>query len=522
MTTAEAPYQREVVQVGGQPRKRGLFGGRNTFEVAGLAACAFVAVVVSLSVGSLDAILVALVVLFVAWLLFTPFRVFRGSSPAARIAAEMQWRRRVRRGLTTFVPGQPAVRPASRAGKAKATSTKRDVPDAVGTIYPTRLRVATGEEVLVLRHENPGQLTFSTVVLEVTPATHGLVSAMTEDTAYVNWGTFKAGLADDTSYVRSIQQIARVQPVSLSAHEAWLAERVPANTPQILIDSYRDLLNEMNFRSESHRTALVLRIPHTTRWDLFVREHYPNDGSNAHALAVVAEAQRVMLQAEASGLGRCRMMSEQEVAKAIRSCLDAHFSWDDPRPAQLQDCWASWETSRRHLTVHGAAGDWYLRTATLRGADLPSRPVAITWLRPLLSGVYPAVIRTIAVTEEITPAGAARAAATSAAAEDQAAIQLQKTVNDGSAAVQASASAQLLADLSPGSGHHRDGWALHVTVAAESLQQLRIACQRLDSVATNGLGAKWTWADASQDTAVVATLPLGRGLRTRARKIAGQ
>jgi len=524
MTTTEPAYQREVVQLGGHSRRRGLLAGRNLFEVAAGAGCVLIALVVALATGTIDGLFVALIILLIGWLMFTPFRALRGASPAARIAHELRWRRRVRRGLTTFVPGQPAFRPGTATGKkAKATSTQRDVPDAVGTVYPSTTRLlASGEEVLVLRHENPGQLTFSTVVVEVTPATHGLVSAMTEDTAYVNWGRFKAGLADDTSYVRGLQQIARVQPVSLSAHEAWLARRVPENTPQILIDSYRDLLNEMNFRSESHRTALVLRIPHTTRWDLFVHEQYPNEGSHGHALAAVAEAQRVMAQAEASGLGRCRLMSEQEVAKAIRSCLDAHYSWDDPRPASLQDCWASWETSRRHLTVHGAANDWYLRTATLRGADLPNHQIAITWLRPLLAGVWPAVIRTIAVTEEITPAGAARSAAAAAATDDAAALQRQRTVNDGSAMVQASASVQLLTDLRPGSGHHRDGWALHVTVAAESPQQLRTACQRLDSVASNMLGAKWSWADGTHDTAIVATLPLARGLRTRARKIASQ
>ncbi len=524
MTTTEPAYQREAVQLGGHSRRRGLLAGRTMFEIAGCVAGVFAAFIAAVGTGGLSGLLTAVVVLLVSWLMFTPSRLLRGSSPAARIAHEMRWRRRVRRGLTSFVPGQPAVRPRTAPGKpAKPTSAQRDVPDAVGTFYASTTRVvSSGDEVLVLRHENPGQLTFSTVVLEVTPATHGLVSAMTEDMAYVNWGRFKAGLADDTSYVRGLQQIARVQPVSLSAHEAWLAQRVPADTPEILIESYRGLLNEMNFRSESHRTALVLRIPHTTRWDLFVREQFPDEGSNGHALAAVAEAQRVLQQAEASGLGRCRLMGEQDVAKAIRSCLDAHYSWDDPRPALLQNCWAAWETSRRHLTVHGYKNDWYLRTATLRGADLPNHSVAITWLRPLLAGVWPAVIRTISIAEEITPAGSARAAARAAATDDASAARTQQAVNDGSALVQASASQQLLADLRPGSGHHRDGWALHVTVAAESPQQLRTACQQLDSVASNMLGAKWTWADGTQDTAIVATLPLGRGLRTRVRKIVGQ
>jgi hypothetical protein len=135
-------------------------------------------------------------------------------------------------------------------------------------------------------------------------------------------------------------------------------------------------------------------------------------------------------------------------------------------------------------------------------------------MAPLLTGISPAIIRTISVRMDFIPAVKARAKAradtTSDGGKDLEERQLGK-VSDGSSEMMLQASRQRMQDLRWGTTHHGVDWSLGITVTAESEKALHHACRVITTAANNCTMTRLVWQDTFHDAAQIASYPLGRG-----------
>lgn len=512
-----------TVRLGGVTR-RGLTGGRGrTVMTAMMLACGVIVVWVLL-VQTIASLVIGAVGLATVVALFTPLDLagFGGSTLAGRGVRRWRWQHRVRTGLALFEPGQPA---RNARKPAKTTTGPRIVPDVLGDVRVVDVTVTTAStegQVCVLLHRPKSGPRYVTVALEVDTAGGGVQAQQDSDDEYARWGRVKAALAREGSLVRGLQQVERVQPPSAVAHARWLNEVVPAGASRDIAGSYKDLLGRLSWSAETHRTLLVLRMPQSLAWDLRCREEFGAETDDTSAQLAVMEASRAAsLMVSEGGVRRARPLSQAQLAAAMRACLTDAWSWTDYRdeqgqPLTLSTCWPRMDArDRRHVHV---GDDRWIRTATVEGRRLPGEPVPVSVLRRLVTGIYPAVVRTMSVTEELVPAGRARSLARAELTQDIATATSGGAVQDGSQTDQLNASQVRLADLRPGSGHGGIRWAMHITVSGTSEKDLNRACDRLAGVCSD-IGLPIRWLDEEHDLALTAVLPLGRGLTFTTRKV---
>lgn len=492
------------------------FGGRETGSVIGLGATLVAAMAVALLWQSLWGVVTAAVLGGIGFALFTPFDLLGGATVMGVLARDVRFRRRRHTGLSVFEPGEPA-----RPRRGKTRGGPRMVPDWLGAVRVVDVDVqAAGGvgQVCVLIHRPVSGTAYATVALEVENGGGGVQSSADTDAEYARFGRAKARLARQESLVRVIQQIERVQPATAARHEGWLDQVVPRTVERVLRDSYKNLLQRLTWNAETHRTLLVLRMPFTPAWQARILDQYgaSNDFTNAQ-LAVHEASAAAAVMVSTGGYRHCQPLSQPELAASIRACLSDAYGWDDTtlaghedRQIDLLSCWPAYTTEQTSVQV---AGSRWLRTAEVVGSRLSADPVPVTMLRDLVVGIYPAMVRTISITEELIPAGQARQRAKSDTTSRIASARAAGEVNDGSAADQLTGAQITLRDLKPSSGHGGDSWTAHITVSGHSEAELNRACARLHGVCAD-IGLPVRWMDKEQDLALATTLPIGRGLKT--------
>lgn len=492
------------------------FGGRDTGHVIGLGMFLLAAMAIALLWQSLWGVVTAAALAGIGLLLFTPFDLLGGATLMGILLRDMRFRRRRHTGLAVFEPGEPA-RP--RWGKAKGRA--RIVPDWLGVVRVVDVDVAAAGgagEVCVLIHRPADGTAYATVALEVENGGGGVQSPADTDAEYARFGRAKARLARQESLVRVIQQIERVQPATAARHESWLSNVVPHTVDRVLVDSYANLLQRLTWNAETHRTVMVLRMPFSPAWQARILDQYgtSNDFTNAQ-LAVHEASAAAAVMVSTGGYRHCHPLSQRELAASIRACFSDAYGWDDTalagpgeREVDLLSCWPAYTTQQGTVEVGGSR---WLRTAEVVGSRLSADPVPVTMLRDLVVGIYPAMVRTISIIEELVPAGQARQRAKSDTTSRIASARAAGEVNDGSAADQLTGAQITLRDLKPSSGHGGDSWTAHITVSGNSEAELNRACARLHGVCAD-IGLPVRWMDKEQDLALATTLPIGRGLKT--------
>lgn len=508
---------RRMVILGGEYRRSSLTDrGRVRPEFIGMGlvgAAVAVAGLLVISVVYWAGLLTWIVGAGVGLWLFMPRQSLSGSSKSGMVARGARWRSRTRKGLHVFTPGEPARKKG--LGTGKVTTKPRLVPDWVGDAHRVSVRIHpdSDESVLVLLHKGEaGNLGYAVVVLDV-EAGAGL-----SDEEYASFGRFKAVLAQEDSLVGGIQQLERVTRASVHRHRRWWNQNMAADCPEVLKQSYLEVLDSLEAVGENHRSLLVLRMPFTNDFVQQVRSTYGEITYATRAQTAVLEAQR----AASSGMTHARYrsmkpLSERQVAGFIASTFDPRIE-DDDESFTLDTCWAPYVADERKVDVEGASGTpWLMRTARIERLHLPGSPIPVDSFRGLVVGVYPAVTRTVSVIEELTPAWIAKQEALEAQTVDRARLKQSSTkVTDGSEEDQATASQQRLSDLRMGQGHQGDGFAIHVTIQAPTLEELTKAAQRMEAAANEF--TRLTWLTKEQDLALVHAMPLAKGLDMRPRK----
>ncbi|KFU75653.1 hypothetical protein SAMN04489729_7037 [Amycolatopsis lurida] len=481
--------------LGGEIAGRGLLGKVDGRTGVALGGTALVAVWLWLGIGGLGGTISGIGVCALGAAVLYPWNGQR-SLAAGWVRG---WRFLVRRwrGVTVFAAGPGAAEPV--------------LPPPVGRVAPLDLVGTPHADMFVLRHGNPGETPYLSVIMEVEGQPQRLRTAAEFEAASARYGVMLSQLARDGSYIRGLQQINRILPHDPARHRTFVAARV-ADRPGIetLVRSYEDLVDLTTHTAEQHRNYLVARFPLTGDFAAAARRY--GQGEAGWAGLVREELARLAELVSRADLVRPRVLGEQRSCAILRSMQDPSYPVDQHEGVRWSNCWQDYHAERGHLVV---GGRWLHRVATVPPDAVAAVPLGSHWLAPLLVEVNPAVIRTLSVRMEFVPARIARARAVRDVAVDGASrhsAAAKGQVGDGTDEMLLSASQRRLADLAPGGGHHGVNWTMSLSVTAADTGELARASTRVANAAANCAIGRLEWQDTWHDAAAIATYPLARGM----------
>ncbi|RSN07162.1 hypothetical protein DMC63_35905 [Streptomyces sp. WAC 05977] len=481
--------------LGGEVVGRGLLGKVDGRTAVALGVTGLLAGWLWLGMGGVAGTVVGVVVLVLGVIVLYPWSGQR--SIAAGWVRRWRFGLRRRQGITAFV--------------AEPGSEQAILPPPLGRVAPLDLGGTPHEDMFILRHSNPGETPYLSVVMEVDGQPQGLRTVAEFEVASARYGVMLSQLARDGSFLRGLQQINRILPHDPARHRAFVAARV-SDRPGIeaLVKSYEDLIDLTAHTAEQHRNYLVARFPLNGEFAVAARRH--GQGETGWAGLVREELARLADLVSRADLVRPRVLGEQRTCAVLRSMQDPAFPVDQHEGVRWHNCWQDYRADRGHMTVNDR---WLHRVAVVPRDGIGAVPLGPHWLAPLLVEVNPAVIRTLSVRMEFVPARVARARAVRDVTVDGASrhnAAEKGQVGDGTGDLLLSASRRRLDDLSPGSGHHGVDWSMSLSVTASDEGELARASTRVGNAAANCAIGRLEWQDMWHDAAAITTYPLARGM----------
>lgn len=496
-----------IAVLGGEIGRRGLFGSLSRPAYIALGVAVLIAFLLWIAVGGMAGAIAGFAVLGITYAVVNPWS--RRRSIAEGWVWAWRWRHRRRRGHTVFhSPAQ--VRELSADAEAPA-GPLWGLPVPLGQVEPLDLAGTGWEQLFILRHHNPGEPEYLSVLMEVQGQASGLRTDRAYEAASLRYGVLLAQLAKAGSFIRGMQAINRIVPHDPAMHRSFIGQRVSRRAGlEELVASYEDLVDLTANSAEQHRNYLVARLPLTP--EFFEEAQSYGEGVAGWAGLVREELARMADLAARAELTRPRVLGEQRTCAVLRSLQDPRWPIDQHEGVRWDTCWQSYRAERDRLVVNDV---WHTRTAFLPREGIAPAPLGPRWLAPLLTQVNPSVIRTLSVRMEFVPDKVARAKAVADVSQDGASLigDAEKgRIDDGTDEVMLSASRRRLRDLAPGSGHQGVNWAMAISVTAGDPAELRRACMRVANEAAQSALTALDWQDTWHDAAVLATYPLARGM----------
>ncbi|MGW5383901.1 SCO6880 family protein [Nocardia sp. NPDC003963] len=407
-----------------------------------------------------------------------------------------------------------------------------ELPVPLGNTTPVDVAGTGLDDMFILRHANPGERTYFSVVLAV----DGVAGGLRGDTAYAatsaSFGAFLANMAKTSSFIRGIQLVHRSVPHDMTPHERWAEAQVAAlDDARLLpaVTSYGALLDVLTPLAEEHRSYVCLRLPQTEAFMAETARIARTKNASIHgaiAQLVRDETERASRLLSNAGMGNVEVYGERRACAVFRACIDPDFQLARHRDAAWDSCWPTYIGGRDSVAV-SAHGRWRTRVGIIPARGIEPAPLGPLWLAPLLTGVDAdpgddetapmPTIRTVSVRLDFVPAARARTAARGDFTADEARKVKEARkgkIDDGSSDVLLSASDRRRQDLMPGSGHHGVIYSLAVAVTGRDEEDLERACLRVTEAANDSAISEIEWATDDHDVRLFATLPLGRGLAT--------
>ncbi|MEV6349586.1 SCO6880 family protein [Actinoplanes sp. NPDC051851] len=500
-------------RLGGEIRRRGLLGGsRSRVGNMVLGSALAVGIVFALGVSGLAGIGIAAVVFGTAWLL-TRQNPVTGRSPGRELALAVRWQQRQRRGETELVPvhlATPMPAPQKKAERRAVSRWARSVRDEAPGLEEVEWLDPDGVGPAVLLHHPAGDRPYLTVAIEVDGQPAGLRSQRDYDRASASYGRLLARLAREDGLIAGVQSLTHIVPLDSAAHERWASDHIDRDAPPVLIDSYAELVRMTAGASEMVRHYLVLRMPLTARYAQEASRY--GEGDTGQAALAVAQAEWVASLAQAADLRNPRLLTNHRLAALLRHLQNPDFPIDQTVDVSART-WLRGQRATRQAAVVDER--WFHRVAAIPRSAVTPEPVGSRWIAPLLHGINTPVIRTISLCVAVQPAARARRRAredltVDVGERDEAARR--GAIDDGTQAVQMTASAQRLADLQPGSGIHGAEWSGWVSIAATSMDDVMQATTTVtDAAGECGIG-HLDWLDRRHDEALPTTWPVWRGM----------
>lgn len=394
------------------------------------------------------------------------------------------------------------------------TGLGADVPPAVGHIEPLVLPLNNGENVCFIRHytRDNGGAGYLSVMLEKAAAKTGVIDTGGAGLSGDAWGQWCASLAGHSTFVSSVQETARVVPWDYSDHRAWVLAKFDPESPEPVRASYAELMGAVHREAEQHRHWVTLRIPRTAMWQVHAMKY--GVGARAEMLAAWDQTKAAIEAGKARGIA-LRALGERRSAAVIRALQDPDVPIDRNEDVDWSSCWLEYDGHPTDRVIFsGARRDWHTATARVPKGGWSPGWLPVDFLRPLITGVSPAVVRTLNVTQHLHPPGTARKQARLDVASDV--IMLRKSrdrVTDGAEETQTTASKQRLTDLRPGMGAAGSDFTFGMTFQSPSDDDFAEQHRIMSAAAEESEITRLKWMNRRHRDAWVSTLPLGRGVR---------
>lgn len=425
-----------------------------------------------------------------------------------------------------------------RNNPAEDTRWLRPVP--VGNCEPVPTE-GTGLDDLFILHTNNPTESYFTVVVSVDGAPSGIRGDKSYNHMAVRFGVFLEELAQQSSFVRSVQLLHRSVAHDMTGRWRWFqrmrARAVEDGRLDKAVQSFETLLHLLTPYAQEHRSYVVLRVPQSRE---FMREAKrladsagigdTREGRTAGVAQLVRdETERAVDLLEAADMGNVRVLSERAVCGTIRAFMDPTHPLDKHKDLDWDNCWLSYVGGEDSVVVAGSRL-WHTRVGVV-----PSRAYTPTahdpmFLADLLTGVRPdpgtdvdppaPTVRTVSVFFDLVDRAVAAPVARKDLTRDMArqiAAAEKGQITLGEERVLAKASQRRALDLEPGSGHHGIIFTIAVAVTAEDEDAVRRACARTVAAAGRTGLSEIEWQTDFHDQAQFNLIPgLGRSnARTR-------
>lgn len=420
------------------------------------------------------------------------------------------------------VPDVSGMNRRERAEKVKELAAYREVPDGVEGLSWVRQEPGSAA---VAKHVPTGEDPYLSVVFAVDGPVQGLHGDAFISEAQYKFGQLLAGWGAASKLVSGVQTMTRVIPVDSAKHEAWMQSELDEKVPDIVIDSYQSVLDELGQSSFVQRHFAVVRFNLTSAFGFAASRR--GDGEEGWLTVIDEQVESALRRFREAMFTGVRALSGPQVAAVLRHLQHPDWPIDRASDVTPDTCWFPSHDEWSHTEIVGEFPDrydpdiyheptsWYHRTAWLPPAAFEQREVDGLFLSPLLIGLSDQIVRTISTHIHLIPARVAKGRARSDHTADQADRheQVRKgRIMDDDMELAATASARRVHDLSSGSGHHGTSWGGFITISARSVEELREASVKVEEAADAAGITRLLWEDTFQSAASASTWPMMRGV----------
>ena len=394
---------------------------------------------------------------------------------------------------------------------------EEDVPDALAGCQILSVPVEGEAEVGVFRDPALGTLT---AVLAVRVRAFGLLAEADQERRLNRWGRVLAGLARNDALVRRVCVLERTVPADGDEMQRYLAEArdrgLPATDPASR--SYEALLQAAGDVTQDHELFVSIQVDER-RAAGRARRGRGEDRSDPRRLAcevLVRELLTFSSRFDPADVVVDGALSSRMLARAIRLAYDPYgrersnrlgvanpeMAGSDPSTLGPLAAETGWDSYRTDGAVH--------RTYWI--AQWPRLAVGPAFLTPLLLSAQ--VVRSVAITIEPVAPDRARRAVEAAVTSEEADQQLRAERGFRTTARRLKQQqATLRREQELAEGHQEVRFAGYVTVSGRDLDELEVACDRIEQAAHQAyLDLQPLYGQ--QDLGFTqGALPIGRGLR---------
>ena len=517
--------------IGGEEGHRGFLSGRRSNTELGVALAAVVLWLVLMNRFGVWGFFVGIVILFVVFIGLR--KDADGLPPWHGWVKKGRMRERRKSGTDYFipyslipdedvVPDMSGLNRRERAEKVKELAAYREVPDGVEGLSWVRQEPGS---TAVAKHVPTGEEPYLSVVFAVDGPVQGLHGDGFISDAQYRFGQLLAGWGAASKLVSGVQTMTRVIPVDSAKHEAWMQSELDESVPDIVIDSYQSVLNELGQTSFVQRHFAVVRFNLTSAFGFAASRR--GDGEEGWLTVIDEQVEAALRRFREAMFTGVRALSGPQVAAVLRHLQHPDWPIDRASDVTPETCWFPSHDEWSHTEIVGEYPDrydpniyheqtsWYHRTAWLPPAAFEQREVDGLFLSPLLIGLSDQIVRTISTHIHLIPARVAKGRARSDHTADQAERHEQARkgrIMDDDMELAATASARRVHDLSSGTGHHGTSWGGFITISARSVEELREASVKVEEAADAAGITRLLWEDTFQSAAASATWPMMRGV----------
>lgn len=514
-----------VSYLGGEAGRRGFFGGTwPKARIVGLLvvvpAGAFLILTMQL-LGMVTTIAAVLVI----WVVTMPTPA---GSPLHRWQNRRRWKERIKTGTVDFAPFDQdrwdalceQAQSASKADRAKVyrqLAAMRETPDGVeGMRWLQDERGKPG----IAWHTPTGEPAYLSVVWSTSGQIKGMASGRYLDSCMEAFGKLQAGWGSRLRLPAHIQTITRVLPTDTARHEDWVVRELNKKSKIELRRSYDQLMRLLGRGGMVQRHLVVVRWPIELKFIADAAKHGEGvDGWRILMRDQIESCTRAIVGARFQDV---TVLSARQVAAVLRHLQHPSFPFDQAGDlSSPTDCWIPSHDEWSYTTTTAVPPDktdpvdWLHRTAMFPITGVATYARNGLWLAPLLTSLGTPIVRTISLQTAMIPASEARLQARMDATTDMADIQKQKEKGELSAddlGEQLSGAQRRLRDLRGGTHHQGAEWVGHVTITAQTRDELSRATAIITEAADKAGVSSLEWLDTFQSAANSYTWPVARGM----------